>query len=101
VGASPLSGSFGQPLDSLVVPGMPDGIAISSDGRRAYVTDRLLDRVWELDVDAASLTSGSVLFERVVPGAALTGGIDVDPVSGDLDVATSNLGLIALDPESD
>ena len=78
VNSDPLSGTFGQQLAVIPVPGTPDGIAIAANGQRAYVTDRLEGVVYELDVDAGSTLYRRLLREITVPNALLTGGIAVD-----------------------
>lgn len=98
VDARPTSGRFGLPEATLPLGGKPTGVAVSPDGRRAYVTDGLEGRVRVLDLDPASLSARTELPGIAVPNAALSGAVAVDPRGDRLYVTTADRGLLALDP---
>src|SRR5206468_1019381 len=86
VDADPQSGTFGQALAFIPLPGAPEGIAVAPSGQRAYVTDQTAGVVEELDVDVTSALYRHVLREIPVPNAILAGGIAIDPRRGRLQV---------------
>ena len=93
--------NLGLTLATIPAGGSPGGVAISPNGRRAYVTDQIADQVHEIDLKPGSLALYTVLRTFTVPGAALTGGIAVSLDGGALALSTSNQGLLSLDVTTD
>ena len=100
VDADPQSGTFGQALAFIPLPGAPEGIAVAPSGQRAYVTDQTAGVVEELDVDVTSALYRHVLREIPVPNAILAGGIAIDPRRERLVLTTKNLGMVSVDLDS-
>jgi YVTN family beta-propeller protein len=97
--ADPLSGTFRQ--IRVVVPlsdgAAPAGIALTGNGRRAYVPDAYADMLYELDTEASSATRYRLLRELHDANTTLTGGVALGPGSTWLYFTSADGGGRALD----
>jgi len=93
----PGSGTYGQPLATIPIPGSPDGLVLNPNGRRGYAADQVTDVLYEMDLDATSVTYRHLLREITVTGAFFTGGIGYDSKRDRLIASTSNMGVVSVD----
>jgi len=92
------SATYGQVLGQTDLPGSPDGMVVSSNGRRLYANDQVSDRIFEVDIDPGSATYRSLLREIVASGVVLSGGLAFDASGSRLFATTLDRGVVSIDP---
>jgi YVTN family beta-propeller protein len=98
VDTKPGSGTLGQPIASVVGLTGPGGVAVSADGRRAYVVDGQYE---VKDIDLSAGPSQYTLIRTRTGSLPLNGAIAVDPTGAGLVLGRSGDSPIVLQETGD
>jgi DNA-binding beta-propeller fold protein YncE len=97
--ADPAQGEFGAARDTIELDHPVDGVIAAPDGRRAFVVSADSQAVLELDIEAASVTQGTVL-RQVRIGRALVGDVAIDPSGRYLVLPLRGSGWVTVDMDA-